>query len=624
MTTNRRLRYILAILGAYLLVTVLLAGQSVASARRQELLVKHRTGHQAQVRSRIAAAGAKVTGEIPQIRVHRVTVPDTVDIDKLSTNLKKNPNVEYVGPNHIVSICLEPDDEWFYDPWLGWYWQWGLYDVVNPNAGIQATLAWDITTGGTNIIIAVIDTGVGATHEDLNAKIVPGRNVITGAADPDDTDDEHGHGTFSAGVCAAETNNFIGVAGVSWGAKIMPIKALDATGYGTEFDAAQGMIWAADHGAHIINMSFGGYDDMQVEQDAVEYAFAQGCVLVGASGNDDSSDLFYPASYDEVIAVGASNEYMQRCTAADWLIGGSNYGPYLDVLAPGNGIMSTWKVSGLGGDYEIASGTSAAAPFVSGIAALLLTEHPDWTNSQIADQIKLSARDVGTTGWDQYTGWGVVSAYHALIDPPMEAVSIGELSSIASGNFVKVADAVITSGSGQLSDRFYAEQQDRASGIALPYTNPPAGYSEGDVVEITGTLMTIDGERLIQGATLVKTDTVDPIRPVAFANKWSGGARIGYKSGVEGGKGLNNLCLLVTVCGRVTATSWTYFYIDDGSGMEDGSGHTGLRIESGDLNKPGVDSFVCITGISSCERPEGAGVTIPVIRPRIQSDILIL
>lgn len=599
-----------------ILLAALASSQLMAAYKPGEVLVRYKAGKRPTEAA--AAVGGTAIAQIDQIRTQLVKLPGGLSVEDAVKRLRADPNVEYAGPNHIVYICLEPNDEWFlfFDIL---YMQWGLYSDSYPDAGIDAPDAWDITTGGSDVTIAIVDTGVYRNHEDLWSKIVPGRNVISGA-NPDSVDDDHGHGTFIAGIAAAQTNNTIGVAGVSWGAMIMPIKALDYNGYGTEADAAAGIIWAADHGAKIINMSFGGYDDMPVEEDAVAYAWNAGCVLVGASGNDGASQDFFPAAYDQVIATGASNEYGERCTDADWGEGGSNYGSYLDVMAPGNEIMSTyWDTSG--GSYNFASGTSAAAPFVSGTAALLMSHQPTWTNLEIVNQIKLTCKDMETTGWDEFTGWGLISAYRALALPQVQAVALTALNGKEDGALIKTEPVVLTAASGEFADRFYVEQENRAAAAMLAFTHAPSGYVEGDIIEAIGALATLNGERCLDGVSLSKLSHRDPLRPLGMPSRDVGGIQLGNKPGTDGGRGLNNLSLLVTVYGRVTAVGWTYFYIDDGSTLYDGSG---LKVICDGLSKPSRGSFVRVTGISSCEQPPESGATIPVVRVRKQADILAL
>ncbi len=587
-----------------------------AAHKPDEIIVKYKVGNQLQVASSANTIGAKCVRAINQIRCLVFKLPAGASLDDAIKTFKKDPSVDYAGPNHIVSICRTPNDDWY--QFMGIYLQWGLYDPDNPNVSIDAERAWDLTTGSQNLIIAVVDTGVMTDHEDLWAKIVPGRNVITGAPNPNNYYDDHGHGTFVAGVAAAMTNNILGIAGVTWSSKIMPIKALDADGYGTEADAAAGIIWAADNGAKIINMSFGGYDDAPVEHDAINYAAAKGCVLVGASGNDDSQAPFFPAAYEEVIAVGASNEYGQRCTAYDWGEGGSNYGSYLDVVAPGNFILGTWN----DGSYNFSSGTSAAAPFVSGIAALVWSYYPQWTSIQVAEQIKSTCTDIPPAGWDYYTGWGIANAYRALTSAPIRTITLSELNEVPNGTRVRVGNLVVTSGSNEIPGRIYVEQLNRARGIALLFAENPAGIAEGDLVNATGVVQTINGERVISGATISKIGNTTRIRPLALAQKWIGGAENLLFPGVSNGVGANNVGLLVTLYGRVVSTSaFDYFYIDDGSNRDDGTGLVGLKVNCRNLSKPPKNSFVRVTGISSVEQPFGPNYMLPVLRVRRQTDI---
>lgn len=611
-----RIRLTLVMIAGLVYLSALMAS---GAHRPDEIVVKYKPGLRLQILSSANAVGAKSIKSLDQIRYQVFKLPEGLPLEKAIEKFKQNPNVEYAGPNHVVSICRTPNDDWY--QFMGIYLQWGLYDPENPNVGIDAERAWDITTGSPDVIIAVVDTGVMTDHEDLYAKIVPGRNVITGVPNPEDAYDDHGHGTFVAGVAAATTNNVLGIAGVSWGARIMPIKALDSTGYGTEADAAAGIIWAADHGAKVINMSFGGYDDVPVERDAINYAAAKGCVLVAASGNDDSDTPFYPAAYEPVIAVGASNEYGQRCTAYDWGEGGSNYGSYLDVVAPGNFILGTWN----DGSYTFSSGTSAAAPFVSGIAALIWSYYPNWSNAEVAEQIKVTCTDIAPTGWDRYTGWGIANAYRALTAAPVRAVTLSELGGIQDGTFVRMRDLVVTSGTQDIPGRIYVEQVDRARGIAVVFETNPQGFAEGDVVEVSGVLQTINGERVISGATMQKTGSTSLLRPLGISQRYIGGAESALFPGITGGIGANNVGLLVTVYGRVVSTSaFDYFYIDDGSQRDDGTGLVGLKVRCRNLVKPPRNSFVRVTGISSVEQPYGPMYKLPVLRVRRQNDIQII
>ncbi|MCL5104847.1 MAG: S8 family serine peptidase [Armatimonadetes bacterium] len=621
-------------------------GSVLAEYRQDEIMVKYKPGRQLHARAKAASINGKLIQSLDRIRYERIKLPKGMTVEQAIAKFKNDPNVERVHPNHVLRFCREPNDDLYVNGMhvlfeiLGipiideWYYQWWL---ENGNAGIDAQQAWDIHTGeGSNIIIAIVDSGVKSDHEDLYAKMVPGANTILGE-NPANTDDDVGHGTEVAGVAAAMTNNSIGVAGVCWGAKIMPVKIIKGDPLdpfnppsGTDADGAAGIIWAVDHGAKIINMSFGDLlanlpPGDTVILDAVNYAWNMGCVLVGGSGNEGVNEQFYPACYPNVIAAGATNEYGQRATAMDWGGGGSNYGPWLDVMAPGTNMMSTCNIDP---GYDISygfydaglNGTSFATPVVSGLAALLWSKYPTWTNTQVVNQIKLTAKDIGAPGVDEETGHGLVSAYRALYLTPENSKTIGQLASIASNNDVFVGNTVITSGSADLPDRLYIEQADRSSGIMLPFATKPSGFVEGDRVNVMGTLMTISGERAIQNAALTKIVSGTPVKPIGMSTKSVGGTRIVYKSGITNGIGTNNIGLLATVFGRVTATGWTYMYIDDGANLHDGSGLTGLKIITGNFTKPSTGR-VRVTGIISVEQP-ASGVSIPVIRVRRQSDIM--
>ncbi|MFZ3062515.1 MAG: S8 family peptidase, partial [Actinomycetota bacterium] len=302
---------------------------------------------------------------------------------------------EYAEPNYQLKAFATPNDTYFPQ-------QWAL-------TKIQAPVAWDKTTGSSSVTIAILDTGVDLSHPDLAAKIVPGYNFAYGTSNPSD---DNGHGTHVAGIAAAVTNNGSGVAGVSWGSKIMPVKVLDSFGSGDDFAIQQAIVWAADNGAKVINMSLGGPGYLQSTQDAVNYAYGKGVVLVAAAGNSGVSTPYYPAAYNHVISVSATGN-------SDIITSYSNYGSWIDVAAPGggsvgtDGIISTFWDSG-SHVYASGTGTSMAAPHVSGLAALLRAYSPTLTNDQVEQQIESMADDLGSPGKDNYYGYGRINALKAL------------------------------------------------------------------------------------------------------------------------------------------------------------------------------------------------------------------
>ncbi|MGC5019075.1 S8 family serine peptidase [Micromonospora sp. DT47] len=306
----------------------------------------------------------------------------------LMRTLRTDPAVASVSLDYKRKATVAPNDPGYV---------YGDQSYLNT---VRLPQAWDRTKGSTSQIIAVVDTGVNTAHPDLTGRTVAGYNAITPGTSPADN---NGHGTMVAGIAAANTNNGIGVAGAAWTARIMPVKVLGSDGSGYDSDVAEGVSWAADHGARIINMSLGGEYDSVALHDAIVYASGKGAVIVVAAGNDGDGRAQYPAAYPEVISVAATD-------AAGKLTDFSSYGDWIDVAAPGAGIVST----GLGSDYYIGDGTSFSAPIVSGTAALVRTLYPSLTPAQVLDQIRKNARDAGPRGIDPYYGWGVLDAYAAV------------------------------------------------------------------------------------------------------------------------------------------------------------------------------------------------------------------
>jgi type VII secretion-associated serine protease mycosin len=259
--------------------------------------------------------------------------------------------------------------------------------------------AWP-TTRGAGVTVAVIDTGVDAAHEELGATVLPGIDYVdsarNGRYDPD------GHGTYVAGIIAAHVNNGRGIAGAAPDVHILPVRVLDANGSGQSSNVAAGIIWAADHGARVINMSLGGGPSPGI-QIAMRYALAKGVVVLAAAGNNGATGnvAVYPAAYPEAIAVAAYDQKLARSPF-------SNTGGYVDVSAPGSLILSTWSTSS--NAYAIASGTSMATPYASAEAALIISRNHSLSASAVTAILESTARDAGARGVDPQYG-------HGLIDP---------------------------------------------------------------------------------------------------------------------------------------------------------------------------------------------------------------
>ena len=355
-------------------------------------------------------SNAALAAELGLDRYYLVHVPAGSDTPALAAQLAAfETHVAAAELNHVVGALVTPNDPSFGQ-------QYGLHNTgqnINgqtgtPDADIDAPEAWNLHTGTSSIIIAIIDTGVSQSHPEFSGKLVPGYN-FSGDGGPTDTDDGWliSHGTHCAGIASAKTNNAQGIAGVSWGARIMPVKVLNWLGTGTDTGCANGITWAADHGAHVLSMSWGSTAASSLIQSAVAYAWGQGKVLVAASGNVASDPISYPAAYPQCIAVGATDN---RDILSDF----TSFGPQMDVVAPGVDVYSTWDTFFNPDTYTFESGTSMACPHVSGLAALVWSAKPTATNAEVRQFIENNCDDKGPAGWDQQYGWGRINAFRAV------------------------------------------------------------------------------------------------------------------------------------------------------------------------------------------------------------------
>ncbi|MEM7342837.1 MAG: S8 family peptidase [Chloroflexota bacterium] len=362
-----------------------------------EILVKFRPNvGTLGAQSSLRASGLAPLEIISQNGTLRVKVEPGQEAATINA-LKERGDIEFATVNHVISIANEPNDTWY-------SFQWAL-DHTN-DADIDAPEAWSYNTGGDEIIIAILDTGIDLDHPDLQANIVNGATFIPGTSTPDD---DHGHGTHVAGIAAAIGNNNLGIAGVSWRAKLMPVKVLSASGSGSDSTVSQGIEYAVNNGAHIINMSLGaaytsypcsGFDTIS---NAINYAKSQGVLVVAAAGNESVGKVSCPSAYDEVISVSST-------TSSNSLSSFSNYGPRVDVSAPGSSIYSTLR----GGGYGYQSGTSMATPYVAGLAALILSFETTLNADQVRNILETTVDDLGTVGWDQLYGHGRINAQKAI------------------------------------------------------------------------------------------------------------------------------------------------------------------------------------------------------------------
>ncbi|MEI7026713.1 S8 family peptidase [Paenibacillus sp. y28] len=327
----------------------------------------------------------------------------------------KQLHVEYVEPHFLYTTneSVVPNDALFSK------YQWNL-------PIIETLKGWDVGRGTDKVIVAVVDTGVDTSHVDLKERLLEGRNMVDQTSPPED---DVGHGTHVAGVISAITNNKEGVAGMSWFNPILPVKVLDHTGAGTTYSVAQGIIWAVDHGAKVINLSLGNYAQAEFLHDAIKYAYDRDVLLIAASGNDNTEKPGYPAAYPEVFAVAATDANKTKASF-------SNFGDYVDVSAPGVNIPSTYPHN----QYAALSGTSMASPHVSALAALIRSVNPKLRNADVMNIMRQTAEDLGTAGQDKYYGYGQIDVVKALDQASQSQGSLTLTSSYVGREIGRIED----------------------------------------------------------------------------------------------------------------------------------------------------------------------------------------
>jgi thermitase len=398
----------------------------VSQASPGELLLRVDPAVGALAQRLMIDVGGQEESRLDDLGVIRLRLRQGLSLEKAVELYSHLPGVDYAEPNYRLHADLVPNDPLYAAQ--RWY-----YNLT------EAPQAWDIEEGQPSVIVAVLDSGVDVTHPDLRDRIWrnPGEGVPNGIDDdgngciddvhgcnfvePEEADpscgsqpappsnqvaDDSGHGTFVAGIIGAAGNNGTGVIGVAHGVTLLPVKVLDCTGAGTTADAAAGILYAVRNGAQVINLSFGGDQPSMTLLDAIVTATeTYGAVVVAASGNQGALGVTYPARYRQVIAVGASDRNSPNARAPF-----SNWGPEVDVVAPGTDLVSTvpqslcdgrWYCPG-GQPYSVGSGTSFAAAQVAGLAALIRSHSPTLTANEVQFIIRATAQplsDDATPGW---------------------------------------------------------------------------------------------------------------------------------------------------------------------------------------------------------------------------------
>lgn len=485
---------------------------ATVSYRPGAVLVSFKPGAAKSGRAALAQEGLEVTQEIPELRVVSVGVPVGQE-EAMAQSLSRQSDVAYAELDYLASAQAIPNDP-IYDR------QWGLAKTGAPQA-------WDITTGTGGPIVAVVDSGVDLNHPDLTAKIWHNAGEIPHNGKDDDgngyvddadgwhfyhdpisgeprqdrfVDDDYGHGTHVFGIAGAATNNGIGVAGVSWGSPVMAVKVLDSKGEGFYSEIASGILYAAANGARVINLSLGGSASSQTLCGAVSAATSLGKLVVAAAGNGGGA-VEYPAMCPGVLAVAATDRSDKRASF-------SNTGSRIDLAAPGVDIWSTYYLTGLKQHtYTNLDGTSEAAPFVSGAAALIWTRWPALTADGVKAQLLATVADVGTPGRDDETGWGrldvgaAVAAPAAAVDLRVHAAV--SPSTVVAGNPLTASFVVTNAGASS------------ASSVTL-HATLPADPTSGAIqsgsasCRLAGAEVTCGVSRLDPGASVTVSVVVTP------------------------------------------------------------------------------------------------------------------
>jgi subtilisin family serine protease len=363
------------------------------------LIVRERAGLAAStLYDALRRHGARRIGGVDRLAATVVAAPET-ELASVQSALRRSGLFVSVERDYVAVVAEDPDDVYYAA-------QWGLTRIGAPEA-------WDLSSGA-GVTVAVVDTGIEASHPDLQGDVLPGYDFVSDDGDPAD---DHGHGTRISGIIAAQRGNAAGIAGIAPAVTLLPVKVMDWEGHGAYSAVASGIVYAVDQGARVLNLSLAGTAKSDVLQAAVDYATAHDSIVVAAAGNYGSNIAAYPAASTGAVAVSALDPL-------DGHPSFSSYGAWIGFAAPGVDIVTTSRGAG----YGSATGTSPAAAFGSAVFALLLSAQPELRRAEAIERVRDGCTDLGTSGWDRFFGAGRVDAHAALVPgqsggPPPDASS---------------------------------------------------------------------------------------------------------------------------------------------------------------------------------------------------------
>lgn len=474
----------------------LVPAQAVAADEAQwvpgRLLVQPRAGlSEAEFDKIIKKQGGKQVGKIEGINVRVIQLPPQASEKAVEALLKNNKHLKFAERDMIVRPEGTANDTYYSSAWH------------LPKIG--ATTAWDVTTGD-NVVIAVLDSGVDATHPDLAGRLIPGWNFYDNNSN---TADVFGHGTLVAGSASANTNNGVGVASVAGNALIMPLRISATDGSASFSNMAKALTWAADKGAHVANISYQSVSGSATVASAAQYMKNKGGVTVVAAGNTGVEQTFAPT--DTMISVSAT-------TSSDAVASWSSYGSYVDVAAPGSGIWTTKK----GGGYGSANGTSFASPVTAAVIAMMRSVNPVLPPADLEKILISTAVDLGTAGFDKKFGHGRINAAAAVSaaqsakvsDTSAPSVGIGAPIAGAKVSGLVAVDVSASDNVGVSRVELFVNGTKFASDTTAPYSFSwdSAAVADGNV-SLTAYAYDAAGNFASRAVTVAVSNAVPPSEP---------------------------------------------------------------------------------------------------------------